>query len=306
MNKREIISQINNQYSQLRFDAQYDYNLRLNKALQDKNFKDLFSKIRNVDYILKFESKDEEKAELIKERKVLSQELLEYISKNQINLNVYHRCAKCKDTGFYDGKMCSCYKNTLRQKLFTNSKLPIAAIGCNLSKKPNVDACHIEYLNRLYEKLEKWIKKFNTTQKQVIFLSGDVGVGKSTLAYSIANEVLDNLHSVYYSTAFDLNSLFLDKQFHQKYDEDAYNTALDSELLIIDDLGTETSNVIGLEFLFNLIQNRTVSKKKTIICTNLNDNQCITRYGERVFSRLTDKSTAFAPSYIKGESLRQK
>ena len=61
--------------------------------------------------------------------------------------------------------------------------------------------------------------------------------------------------------------------------------------LIIDDLGTEPilKNVTK-EYLYLIINERMVNDKSTIISTNLTPDQIIDRYGERIFSRLFNKT----------------
>ena len=59
------------------------------------------------------------------------------------------------------------------------------------------------------------------------------------------------------------------------------------DLLIIDDLGTESMNTAKLSELFNILNARILNqKKKTIISTNLNINDIFNNYEERIGSRI--------------------
>ncbi|MFI3202251.1 MAG: DNA replication protein DnaC, partial [Eubacteriales bacterium] len=69
-------------------------------------------------------------------------------------------------------------------------------------------------------------------------------------------------------------------------DSNTYYATLNSDLLIIDDLGTESINTMKLTELFNIINARILNKKKTIISTNLNIHQIFTNYEERIGSRI--------------------
>lgn len=305
MIKSQIINKLNQEFSQRRFESELNYNIRLTKAMQIKEFNDLIVKERSLKIHL-YTANETEKQNIQIELTKICKALLEIIRKYKIDLNVYYQCPKCKDLGFVKGEMCDCYKNELNNAIRINSNLPLNSANCTLDNFLDPKISHAAYLNKIYSKCKEWTENFDTTKKQILFLCGDVGVGKTTLSYAIANRLIEDNKSVYYSTMFALNTLFTDKQFNRFYDEDALNTAIHSDLLIIDDLGTEVSNAIGLEYLFNLIDNRTANYKKTIICTNLNMKQFISRYGERVFSRLTDSNYAFAPRYIEGVSLRKK
>ena len=79
---------------------------------------------------------------------------------------------------------------------------------------------------------------------------------------------------------------------------------LDVPLLVIDDLGSEpVIPNVSEEALFNLINERTLRNRNTIVVTNLSVAALQERYGERVTSRLTDRSTAQLIR-LTGENLR--
>ena len=61
---------------------------------------------------------------------------------------------------------------------------------------------------------------------------------------------------------------------------------LESDLLIIDDLGTEFTTALSLAEFFSLINERHLRKKSTIISTNLSLDDLQDRYKDRIFSRL--------------------
>ena len=67
-------------------------------------------------------------------------------------------------------------------------------------------------------------------------------------------------------------------------------SVLETDLLIIDDLGTETLNSMKLSELFTIINTRILNLNnkitKTIISTNLNINEIFGKYEERIGSRI--------------------
>ena len=74
---------------------------------------------------------------------------------------------------------------------------------------------------------------------------------------------------------------------------DYLNSMLKSDCLLIDDLGTEPiKRNITLEYLYLILNERLNSNKKTIITTNLNLEEILSRYGERIFSRIANKKTS--------------
>ncbi len=76
----------------------------------------------------------------------------------------------------------------------------------------------------------------------------------------------------------------------KNYTENVLKSVLESDLLIIDDLGTESLNSMKLSELFNIINTRILNLNqkitKTIISTNLNIKDIFNNYEERIGSRI--------------------
>lgn len=109
----------------------------------------------------------------------------------------------------------------------------------------------------------------------------------------IANELLKNGKTVLYQTAPVLLESVIDyKMNRQKLSlkDNIYQSILDTDLLIIDDLGTESLNSMKLSELFTIINTRILNlnhkSTKTIISTNLNINDIFRIYEERIGSRI--------------------
>ena len=72
-----------------------------------------------------------------------------------------------------------------------------------------------------------------------------------------------------------------------KISKELYENLFDVDLLIIDDLGTESQSSAKFAELFSIINSRMLNPKtKTIISTNLNLNQLSKLYDDRIISRL--------------------
>lgn len=86
-----------------------------------------------------------------------------------------------------------------------------------------------------------------------------------------------------------------------------YKSILESDLLIIDDLGTESLNTMKLSELFTIINTRILNLNnkitKTIISTNLNINDIFKKYEERIGSRIAGYYDLY---YFIGDDLRFK
>lgn len=108
----------------------------------------------------------------------------------------------------------------------------------------------------------------------------------------IANELLKRGKTVLYQTAPVLLENVINYKLNRSKDisNDINKSVLETDLLIIDDLGTETLNSMKLSELFNIINTRILNLNhkitKTIISTNLNINEIFTNYEERIGSRI--------------------
>lgn len=214
-------------------------------------------------------------------------------------LEEHHRCKACKDTGFIGNEPCSCFKQGLINIAYEQSNLK------HILSKENFSTFSLKYYSKEpikkdelspYDNMEEirqlcvgLIEKFDT-QKENLLLTGKTGLGKTFLCNCIAKELLDNGFTVLYFTAPQLFRLFEESRFHREDMEDAskdmLDTLFDVDLLIIDDLGTESISTITISDLFNVINSRYLNQTSTIISTNLTFGQLKERYSERVVSRI--------------------
>lgn len=125
----------------------------------------------------------------------------------------------------------------------------------------------------------------------------------------IANEILKKGKTVLYQTAPVLLESVIDYKMSKtkNVSENIYDSALNTDLLIIDDLGTETLNSMKLSELFTIINTRILNLNnkitKTIISTNLNINDIFNHYEERIGSRIAGYYDIY---YFFGDDLRFK
>ena len=125
----------------------------------------------------------------------------------------------------------------------------------------------------------------------------------------IAKEVLKKGKTVLYQTAPVLLESVIDfKMNKQKYNtEDINKSVLEVDLLIIDDLGTETLNSMKLSELFTIINTRALNFNnkitKTIISSNLSIKEIFNTYEERIGSRIAGYYDIY---YFFGDDLRFK
>lgn len=307
----------NTQYRDIMF--QYDQTRMDNQRILDHRHEELYQKIPELKEIhnrivelsveqAKTELLNPEAATLAKKnytakkdallaRKV---ELLEKSSYPADYLSPIFTCKDCQDTGYIGSKPCHCFHQAKLQALYENSNLieildkenfsffsdeyyDDTAVHENLSITPR------ENIRRIRGICLDFIKHFDDTYDNLLFY-GPTGVGKTFLTHCIAKELLDSAHTVVYLTSLQLFDILEKNRFRR---DDSFTTdeqisyIIDSDLLIIDDLGTELSNSFTVSQLYYLIEERHHSKRSTIISTNLSFSDLRERYSERIFSRFT-------------------
>lgn len=108
----------------------------------------------------------------------------------------------------------------------------------------------------------------------------------------IAGELLKKGKTVLYQTAPVLLESVINFKMSKQKDtsNNIYKSVLEADLLIIDDLGTESLNSMKLSELFTILNTRILNLNnkitKTIISTNLNINDIFKNYEERIGSRI--------------------
>ncbi len=208
-------------------------------------------------------------------------------------------CEKCCDTGFINNKECQCRTKILNQILLERSGI----VGeLEDFKNAKFDKSNSGAL-KIFETLKEWANKFPEITKRMIYITGAIGVGKTFLLKCIVSELIKNEKYVFYSTAFKMNNDFL-QHCKNNSDEKYLAPYLESEVLLIDDLGTEPIlNNITLDYLYFILNERILGNKATIINSNLGLDELIQRYGERIFSRIINKRNGLTIKF-EGEDLR--
>jgi DNA replication protein DnaC len=230
-------------------------------------------------------------------------------------MEIRYDCNMCKDTGYIEsGERCNCLKQELINRAYKMSNLG------NILKKENFQTFNIglfsndkfpgeeltpkENMADIAGIAEGFISNFDETNGENLLFYGSTGLGKTFLCNCIAKALLDKNKIVIYQTAFTILDILERRRFGKGPDEMSeyqYNLLFDADLLIIDDLGTEISNTFTNAEIFNIVNTRIISGKKTLISTNLTPKEITEIYTDRVFSRILDK---FIPLKFYGKDLR--
>jgi len=224
-------------------------------------------------------------------------------------LQMQYRCSDCKDTGYIKNEKCHCFKQRIIDEMYQQSNLREILNAENFSTLSYryYDTENMEKMQFAIETCKKFTENFDKTFENIL-LCGTVGIGKTFLSNCIAKEILDQGHSVLYLSAFQLFDLMAKNSFSgnsPKEDSVAkqYPHIFESDLLIIDDLGTELANSFTMTGFFLVINERILRKKSTLISTNLSPEEILTTYTERCASRIISNYTMLK---LSGSDIRLK
>lgn len=210
-------------------------------------------------------------------------------------------CPRCGDTGWTPEGMCACLKELCAQE-------QIRALTALLNLADGQDFDHLrldvysdqpwnggrsprENMRRVAAVCEGYARRFPDFEEKNLLLSGGTGLGKTFLSGCIAREVSERGYSVVYDTAGSIFGEFDASRFSR--DPAARDQArgsvrryLNCDLLILDDLGAEQNLPSAQSALYEIVNSRIQSGKRTIISTNLSAEEIGGRYGAQIGSRI--------------------
>ena len=209
-------------------------------------------------------------------------------------------CPTCGDTGYVLGKPCSCLKALYNAE--TVEELS-SMLNINGQCFENFD---LSFYDEIYDPVwhdspkammsyafnicRDYAADFKPSSVNLLFRGG-TGLGKTFLSASIAKVVSEKGFSVVYDTVVSVMEAFELQKFDRGGDGSAEVSSrvrryIDCDLLILDDLGTEMTTSFTQSALYTLVNGRLLRGGRTIITTNLGEDEMRRRYSAQTVSRL--------------------
>lgn len=202
---------------------------------------------------------------------------------------------KCDGGGWILGEdnlahKCDCLEPRLSKARNSgiNSVIPARYRGVSFDRPP-VTEINGDAVNAVRDWLDSLDK--NLDEGHGLWLMGDTGTGKTTLAMLVSKETLKAGHSV---AIYSMPKLLarIRATFDASAGEESYaelfERLCDVDLLHIDDVGAEKQTEWVLEQLYALVNERYEREKPMVITTNLSHEQLEAQIGERTVSRLVE------------------
>jgi len=321
----EVLNEILNEYERKRDRALYNQRLRQKKVyLKVPEIRELDDEISNTGFLISkaiLENPDcyEQKVKEIKDKmEKLKMKKAVLLTENNIPLeylDVVYECDRCKDTGFLaSGEKCACLKQALISRAYRMSNIEEAikvenfqTFDINIFPNTHFEGEKLtprENMMNIVAIAEGFVNNFHEKNGENLLFYGSTGLGKTFLCNCIAKGLIDKNKMVIYQTAFKILEIIESHRFRRNeklFDDMDYEILFTSDLLIIDDLGTEVANTFTNAEIFNIVNTRLINGSKTIISTNLTPKEISDTYTDRVFSRVLEK---FIPLKFYGPDLR--
>ena len=227
-----------------------------------------------------------------------------------------YSCLYCSDTGYAGTQICGClmelYKKEQQESLSSLFKLGDETFDSfDLSYyddmlAPDTGISPRRSMEIIFETCVEYARKFGKKSMN-LFFNGAPGLGKTFLSACIARVVADSGHSVVYDMTSSVLSKFEDVKFSRSDDlEDTRSEVrryLGCDLLILDDLGTELTTAFTISALYEIINTRLVTGRKTIVSSNLTLHELRNRYSEQIMSRIEGEYQVLT---FRGDDIRKK
>lgn len=190
---------------------------------------------------------------------------------------------------------CECYKRERQERRLRFATIPKAFEDVTLRTFKKSVYKLPESLNTIeiaMKAIKYYLDNFKALQEQgkgLYISSGTKGSGKTRLAISIANKLLEE-HQVKFATSSTIIEE-IKKTYHEKseYTESKLiDDLINTEILIIDDFGAEKYTEWKDDRFYLIINERYINKKVTIYTSNYALDNLV--YDERIINRIKEQA----------------
>ncbi len=217
-------------------------------------------------------------------------------------LDLHYNCPVCCDTGYNGNRFCECFRalcgKLAADELNKSSQLRLSnfsSFSLSYYSGENYAA-----MKKILEYTMQYASTFSQHSKSILMF-GPTGLGKTHLSLAIANKVLEKGYSVIYDSAINILRNIEKEHFSYEHSSEMIDLVMETDLLILDDMGTEYETQFYNATIYNIINTRLNCGKPSIISTNLDFAGIARRYDKRVVSRIVSMYSCLE---FKGDDVR--
>lgn len=225
------------------------------------------------------------------------------------------RCKTCQDTGYVGEivkEQCECLRGAFFSRLYQriglgeNAEQSFENFDLSIfsdQKLPDKSYSQREMMALFRQQCQEWAGSFPQVKQKNVMLMGPSGLGKTYLMHAIAKVLLQRGFNVLMISAYKF--LEAARKTYVTGSTTDIDTLMEADILMIDDMGAEPlMENITITQWFNLVNERQLAGKATLISTNLSDRELRTRYTERIASRLLNQRESLILQF-RGEDVRR-
>ncbi len=231
-------------------------------------------------------------------------------------LEPVYRCKQCQDTGYVGEpvkEMCPCMRSAFFARLYRQVGLGEQAEQSferfdpsifSAAPLPGKTYSQRDCMAMLRHQCEEYAQKYPDVACPNLLLMGQSGLGKTYLMHAMAKVLLDRGFNVLLISAYRFLETARKAYFTNNSEE--MDTLMEADVLMVDDMGSEPlmENITIIQW-FNLINERQLAGRGTVISTNLMEEELRMRYTERITSRLLDARQCQLLQFV-GEDVRRR
>ncbi len=226
------------------------------------------------------------------------------------------KCPICGDTGYVGDTIrenCECFNQTFyarmykRMGLSESTEQSFESFDLNVfspEKLPGKTYSQRDLMGRIRQYCENYAASYPNVPQKDMLLMGQSGLGKTYLMHAMAKALIRRGVNVLIVSAYK----FLDvaRKAYMSGISAELDALMEAEILMIDDMGAEPlmENITIVQW-FNLINERQLQGRGTILSTNLMEDELRRRYTERIASRLMN-TTCCKLIQFAGEDVRRR
>ena len=226
------------------------------------------------------------------------------------------RCPVCQDTGYVGDvirEKCECFNQAFYARMYQRMGLAestaqsFESFDLNVfseDKLPGKGYSQRELMNVIRRECESYAENYPAVPVKDMLMMGQSGLGKTYLMQAMAKKLIRRGVNVLIISAYK----FLDvaRKAYMTGNTEELDTLMAAEVLMIDDMGAEPlmENITIVQW-FNLINERQLQGRGTVISTNLMEDELRRRYTERIASRLLNNTCCRLLQFA-GEDVRRR
>ncbi len=211
-------------------------------------------------------------------------------------------CPECGGSGYSvskDGTLARCACGALQTHLadqrFRAARIPERYLHKSLATFQARDPQR----RKILEAAKAYANGFHHHEETGLLFRGKTGVGKTHIAIGILRDIIQKGHTGIYCNVTELLARL--RSTYEDDAEEAESQVLEEyiacELLVLDDLGNESTSAWVLDRLYLLINRRYESSRPVIVTTNCNEKELNDKVGPRIASRLYEMCGVKFPDF---------